>query len=398
MRIRTSTRLLLLSVLVGLYALSSHTDFMQFIVSYRFNLHNAFRSDQFAYGDLYGLSYLPEFRFRENEPFVVQPCARKDSVQVALLCDSYRMMLYQHPEELCASGPFAMGTWDGGPLEITPQPHVRRVFFVELIERNIRDRFGKNYASTQAKVHFNSPQVLAESVPSTPPTQPVLLASNGGSFPVRTGAQALTFASSRSVTPAFDWEALKTRLKALRKLAFNPNVNQNLESNLFDYRFVTGLREAKAHFNDVWFRRLPAQVARSRDGRYLYMRESTDSCQIASNFNALSEAELGQLIRNLNDFTGRLTAGGFAEVYFTFIPNTVQILEPNRLRNNRLVQRLRQHPGRQFRLIDIEPILRRYQTGASTLFRRNDSHWNQHGFHLWREQLNLVLRQEKTGS
>ncbi|MCB0700040.1 MAG: hypothetical protein H6551_08580 [Chitinophagales bacterium] len=167
---------------------------------------------------------------------------------------------------------------------------------------------------------------------------------------------------------------------------FNPNINQNIEYNLFNYNFLNGIRIAKASFNYKVFNRASGNVQISEDGKQLFLKETIDSKRQESSYSPVSDEELTNIINNLNTIYDHYRAEGFDELYLAMIPNPVTIINPEGY--NQLIPRLQNDPRLKIKLIDIYST---YQNADTVLYRPGDSHWYNSGMQLWIKEVNKML-------
>ncbi len=167
---------------------------------------------------------------------------------------------------------------------------------------------------------------------------------------------------------------------------FNPNINQNLEYNLFNYNALNAPRVAKATFNYKIFNRASGNVKVSENGKQLYLKETMTPKGIMSSYSPVSEEELTHIINNLNKIYDHYKAEGFDELYLAAIPNPITILETEGY--NQLIPRLQNDPRLKIKVIDIYSV---YKNADTVLYRPGDSHWYNSGMQLWIKEVNKEL-------
>lgn len=167
---------------------------------------------------------------------------------------------------------------------------------------------------------------------------------------------------------------------------FNPNINQNIEYNLFNYKAFNAPRVAKATFNYTVFNRASGNVTVSDDGDQLFLKETIEPKNIKSAYAPVSNEDITLLINNLNKIYEHYRNEGFNELYFAPIPNPVTILEPERY--NQLIPRIQNDPRLKMKVIDIYSV---YKNADTVLYRPGDSHWYNSGIQLWIKEVNKEL-------
>lgn len=178
---------------------------------------------------------------------------------------------------------------------------------------------------------------------------------------------------------------------------FNPDINQNIEYNLFNYPFFTPVRNFKAELNARLFRRGSGDVAISDDGKWLFLKGTVSPHDILSAVVPVATEERERILQTLNTIYDHYRAAGFTEVYLSIVPNPVTILQP--VPNNNLLADIQneQRSGRlKMPVIDVYETMRQ-STRADTFYQRGDSHWGDPGIQLWISKVNSMLHSWDTG-
>lgn len=170
---------------------------------------------------------------------------------------------------------------------------------------------------------------------------------------------------------------------------FNPNINQNLEYNLFNYNFIDPIRSAKAELNYYVFGRASGDVVIADTGKHLLIKETIAGKRIENNNYPLQRGEFNRIISNLNKIYDHYRQEGFDEVYLSIIPNAATIVQPQGY--NQLIPRIEQYPGLRIKPISVYEI---YKQAGGKLYRPGDTHWNNTGLQLWLNEVNNMLRKE----
>ncbi len=170
-------------------------------------------------------------------------------------------------------------------------------------------------------------------------------------------------------------------------LFFNKYINQNLEYNLFNYKFIMPVFGCKAAINCYLFNRASGDAVISEDKQFLFFKETLDPTGPGSSLSPVSDDEVARLVDNFNTIYDYYKASGFREIYLSIIPNTVTIVRPEGYNN--LIPRIQNDKRLKMKVIDIYTVCK---TTSELLFMRGDTHWNKKGKQKWVDMVNEVLR------
>lgn len=168
---------------------------------------------------------------------------------------------------------------------------------------------------------------------------------------------------------------------------FNKNINQNLEYNLFNYRFLNPVFESKAALNFYLLGRASGEVVVSRDKDFLLLRETMLPTGTRSSFSPLPLEEVTLLVNNLNTIYTHYLAEGFDDVYFCIVPNPVTLLQPDDNYNN-LVPLVQYDPRLRMKIIDLYKV---FKERPELYYEHGDTHWNNRGKAVWINTVNEIL-------
>ena len=324
--------------------LSSSDAGMRKLTKERYAGTGILHSDKYAFGDLYGLSYLPEFRIAKQEKFTEVPAglpAEKD-LDLYVVGDSY---LYSYldtvPDYYARVNKLDFRRWEHVPVRAEGFTSGRKkVLLIESVERNI------------ANVILLE-RIRAVFEPTPPPVLPW-------------------------------WEQWNETIKSA---LYHPNLEANLEFTLFNLALFSPIKELKATWNDRVFGRLAHEVHRSKSGDHLYMHETVDVHEKGSSYREISDDEVVGTLRKMEEIQAFYLSKGFDLVLFSFMPNPVSLLEAEK--GNEFLSRIQFAGAGKLMIIDPSE---RLKLNASHYFYQSDSHWNQRGARVWLDQLNEVLR------
>jgi hypothetical protein len=315
-------------------------------------------SDRYEYGDLYGFTYLPQFRLAEpagSDDIVPKwPCSiRSKSFNIYGLSDSYTFNVFKTPVSFCGADKigFAASNFKD-VLPFTMDHSKKNYLIIETVERNARALF----ADSAYLVRF---------------IQPV----NGNQ-------------------PATDLNTAENR----KKFRFNFNINRhegNYEFNLWDYRLFTPLKEWKAKVNYEFFGRINPDAVVSPDGKFLLLHTTIDTAFKESSYKPIEDKEVQQIVANLNNAYAHYKQAGFDEIYLSIIPNPTTILYPryHQFTYNNLITKVQKHPELKLRVFDCYGLFKSY-VNKEELYRQSDTHWTSVGRDLWLKTFNKLLAKD----
>jgi hypothetical protein len=350
-------RLYLIAFIAALiYLASANKWFMDLLVNKWNNEKRpaALQWDKYKYGDLYGLSYLKDFR---------TPCGEKkyecagtfpvDSTTADLwiIGDSYLQFAFSENDSVSCLEKvkfiqFYKYNQDfKGSIALKFKPGRKKILLVEMNERYVKD----NLCSPKMRNKIMSCYV--------------------------TPAELMQKKTSAKDKPL-------SEIKIIPK-----NVEQNLETILFGYEMFRPIKESKAQLNYLLFGRTGPEVFASKETGMLYLSETVDTTEERSSFRPLSKADELTIVNAINMIRQEYLSRGFDEVYFTFIPNSSTIIPPLDLPYNQLIPRIQANRSVKAPLIDIYTKMKAYPKPAE-LFWRSDTHWNSKGFGLWIGEFN----------
>ncbi len=339
-----------------LYLTSSNTG-MKWITRDRYSRVGAFGADKYLYGDLYGLTYLSQFKKIKDTNFVSLPAivqkSNSDTAKLFILGDSYLYSFFKEdPRYYVGINQVQFIRWSvANPLEILPSKNKKNILLIESVERNMSGLF--NLSSVKARLD------RAEATNSE-----------------LNARQKIAFFASE-----ID--------RVIKENLYHQSLEANIEFAWFNFGFWEPLKEFKADFNLNFFGRVDKEVAISKDQNFLYLAETLNPAHVGSSFSDLSEAQLKSHVSELNAIQEYYQAKGFDEVIFSIIPNPVSVLKTENKADNRLIQRIKSHPDFKGKLIDATEGLSK---NAASNFFTSDSHWNQRGAKIWLDQLNSQLK------
>ncbi|WP_419701093.1 hypothetical protein [Mucilaginibacter sp. NFX135] len=319
------------------------------------------RSDRWAYGDLYGLCYLPQYRFK-LEPFKKYNSINRGNLQNRILYIIGDSFLADKTLTSAFDGfdnvVFLDRRFPFGPILVDSTK--QNFLIMEFAERNLN---GYNINKTD-EIRWTENDIKTI-----------------GSRSVLRGSGAL-------LTPRSPNRAARPSLiNRLGKIIFNKDLSRNLELLLFDDKLFTPIKELKASLNYNLFGRVAKEVAVSTDKKRLLLNITVDTSDIHSAFRYKSIQQIDSITANLKVAKNYYEAIGFKKVFLSIIPNPVSIYDENRMPYNHLLERVERQTN-----LPIISIYKTYKSDSHNLYFLSDAHWNPMGFDTWVAQVNKTLK------
>lgn len=349
-----------------LYIASLNSNLMKKIYDIRYA--SAWFKSDWRYGNLYEMSYIPEFRieiprFRLSKK---QCYENTKNVNLYVTCDSFVglgqstawMDTVISNDKFCNVNLYK-SVWRGRETIIYKRDSTKtNVLIIELVDPEPRFMFA------DTTIYWsNRNNIFAENV------------SN------------INISSTNNIL-----SYIRYLNNSLHKMIFNREINQNIEFNMFSNPIFRYFKEWKAWINTNIFKH-ESQVIISRDNKYLYHRPTIDPSSKSSPLNQISDDELNKIINNINSIYDSYKKMGFDEIYLSIIPNRVTITDPNLMNYNMLIPKIQNNKNLKMPIIDIyTEMIKKYPL---PLFLRSDTHWNEKGLQLWIDLVNNGLNPEK---
>lgn len=300
--------------------------------------------DDYRFGDLYRLSYLPQFKqdaFEcEHEHF-----EEKKPLQLFLIGDSFteepKINLNDFPIEKYQYIHWAKQA--NYQLDNTK----RTILILETVERTFKEHF------SQVANNFSNQE--------------------------------------RSINEKTSFkQKIEKKVDEFEKNIVPKGTEDRLTHTLFNYDFFLWLRELKANLNLNVFDRTENEVVLSKDKTHIFYQEEADSTDLHSAFYPVNQAEIDKFVKNINQTRTKYLNAGFDEVYLSIIPNKVSILSPNLGKYNHLIERIQTDKRLQTPVIDTYSIFRE---SPQKYYLKSDTHWTCEGREVWLKKVNSILVQ-----
>jgi|SRR5450432_384181 hypothetical protein len=337
---------------LALLLISNSDHLMEKIIAGRSALNNSFGIHQFPGEDLVSISYLDNVkRFQDKDEFIFnKPVDDTGSRNIDLYIygDSYLMEIPDTAFSSINSYHYCRRSYQD--MNYSLNPHKKNILIIEIAERFARVEFELQ----ETMRHFKKKQPEVSSL--------------------RLSGPSVIYAKF----PDLD--------------IFSPDVNRNLEFNLYGYRFWDQVKFAKASLTYYLFKRAVGDAVVSDDGNRLFLKETMAENDRASSYYPFEQKEIQKMFFNLNATCAYYKADGFDEVYLSIIPNPVTILQP--LHYNGLIPQLQQPDSLKcMHIIDMyDPFSKDPDPGR--LFKTGDTHWSNNGIQLWLKTVNAELKKQ----
>lgn len=337
---------------LSIFIFSSVDDLTRIPAQAKYATDGLLGSDKYKYGDLYGMSYLPQFKTLVNHK---QPnkacCDTTGGYHIYAISDSYTWDVFKDPANLCGASVsgFAASNFRD-VLPVYPDKRTRNIVVIESNERNIRALL-TDTAYLMRAIHV--------------------------------------------VKPGEDTSKLETRSRRRGEFHFDFRLKEteaNFEFNTWDYRLFTPLKELKAWATYKWFGRHEPDVTVAPDGKRLLYTPTIDTTTNQAAFTPVNNAEIDKLVKSLNRVAEHYRAQGFSDVYLALIPHPVTILYPdfNGMKYNRLIPRIQARTDLKLKVFDSYSLFSNYPD-KDKLYLTSDTHWTYTGMQLWVDALNKEL-------
>lgn len=310
-------------------------------------------SDKWAYGDLYGVCFLPQYKFK-LEPFKQyphQPGRQSTNKILYIIGDSYLAdKTLSGAFDIFDNVIFLDRRFAFGPIKLDSTK--QNYMMMEFSERNLNGYdINKTYEIRWA------PNDIKNAV-------------NVSNKPLPGG------------TP-LPHESLFERLG---RIIFHKDLSRNLELILFDNKLATPFKEAKASLNYKLFNRIANEIVVSTDKKRLLFNTTVDTSSVQSAFRQKTEQDLDSIVNNLDIAKKYYLSLGFKKVFLSVIPNPVSVYDDKRMPYNHLLERVEQKTD-----LTVVPLYNIFKADKRNLFYRSDSHWNPQGLDIWVHEANKVL-------
>ena len=301
--------------------------------------------DDYRYGDLYRLSFLPQFKEKATKCQPAPISQKFDdivSINLYIIGDSFT------EEEWVNKNDFPIEKYQyvhwakhaNYQLDTTK----RNILILETVERTFKDHFSQ-------------------------------VADN--------------FSNQENVNKKTSFkQKIEKGVNEFEKNIVPKGTEDRLAHTLFNYDFFLWFRELKASLNLNFFSRTEDEVVLSRDKKNIFYADEADSTNSKSAFCPVNDSEINLFVKNINDTQNKYLAMGFDEVYLSIIPNKVSILSPNMGKYNHLIERIQGEKRLQVPIIDTYST---FKKSPKKYYLKSDTHWTCDGRNVWLEKTNNAI-------
>jgi hypothetical protein len=352
-----------------LLIVSTSTSLMKIISQYRFTTKSFLSSDKYKYGDLYGMCYLSDFKKYSVDTCIVK--LEKYNINrlanLYVIGDSYLGGFVKSDSVFRGIKNYFFLNPHNESKIINLNKNEKNILLIETVERYLTGFVDTNLVIRSLEI---GKKIIIE--------KPKIYKMTYGRF----------FLLTRQTIVKVISYPIYVLLKS-KEIIYNPNINQNIEFNLFDYAIFRPFKEAKANLNYKVFNRVNDKVAISPDKQYLLYKETVDVTSGLSSFFPVSNQKIDSIVVSLNYMHNYYLLKGFDEVYFAIMPNPVTILYPKLSHYNELIPRIQNHHKLKIPVVNIYDI---FIKTKDQVYYKNDTHWNNNGFYLWLNLFNRTLK------
>lgn len=303
--------------------------------------------DDYRNGDLYHLSYLPQFKEKLPICNAEQNGQKEVNVNLFVIGDSFTEEQRVSKNDIIASN-YTNIHWSK-KTDIQLDTTKKNILILETVERTFKEHF------SQEVDNFNLGKI------------------------------------NQVISKEKSWKRiLKEEIDHTVAFIFpkSESIEQRFEASLFSYDFFLKFRELKANLNNIFFDRIEKKVVLSKDKKNIFFSEEASPTDSHSAFYPFSDIEKNVLVRNINAARKKYLATGFDEVYLSIIPNKVSILAQDLGNYNHLIERIQLDSNLKTPIIDTYSEFRQNPT---KYYLKSDSHWTCEGRDLWLKKVNKIL-------
>lgn len=319
-------------------------------VVYRTMGSMGFFPDDYRYGDLYRLSYLPQFKdpVKTCASYAASQNSTQKPVHLYILGDSFTEPARVDSSMLKANK-YTYLHW-ANSTQIKLDTNYYNMLILESVERTAREHFAEK---------VDNYQVI--------------------------GYDTIGLAQ----TPQLSWKRrLLQKSEEFLTWLFPTQVEERLQHTLFNYDFFLKFREAKASFNEKVFGRVESGVVLSEDKQALFYRDEAKASEKTSSFYPLETQEVNKMVEVINRSAEHYQNAGFDKVVLALIPNKVSVTNPELGNYNHLIEKIQYNDNLKVPFIEI---FRDFNNLGKMYYLKGDSHWNCQGKELWLSKVNNIL-------
>lgn len=320
-------------------------------VVYRTTGPMGFFPDDYRNGDLYRLSYLPEFKdpVKTCKDSKVSSKTTQKPVHLYILGDSFTEPGRVDSSMLKADKYTYLHWANSSQIKLDTNYH--NILILESVERTAREHFSEKVDNYQIIGHDTIAEVQ---------------------------------------TPQLSWKRrLFQKSEEFLTWLFPAQVEERLQHTLFNYDFFLTIREAKASFNEKVFGRVESGVVLSPDKQALFYRDEAKATEKTSSFYPLEAQEVNKMVEVINRSVTHYQSAGFDQVVLALIPNKVSVTNPELGNYNHLIEKIQYNPNLKVPYIEI---FRDFNNLGKMYYLKGDSHWNCEGKALWLSKVNAILQ------
>ena len=303
--------------------------------------------DDYRNGDLYHLSYLPQFKEKLPVCNSKKSGKKEQNVNLFVIGDSFTEEQRVNKNDLISEN-YTNIHWSK-KTDIQLDTTKKNILILETVERTFKEHF------SQEVNNFNLEK------------------------------------NDKKISEEKSWKRrLKEEIYQAISFIFprSESIEQRFEASLFSYDFFLKFREIKANLNNEFFHRIEKKVILSKDKKNIFFSEEASLTDSHSAFYPFNNKEKAVLVNNVNTTRKKYLTEGFDKVYLSIIPNKVSILAQDLGSYNHLIERIQADSSLEMPIIDTYSEFRQ---NPSKYYLKSDSHWTCEGRDLWLNKVNKIL-------
>lgn len=319
----------------ALLCIGYQSEWMSSLSKWMYGNESFLGSDKYRFGDLYGLSYYPQFRIKKEDKKLAsyQITSKVNDINLTIIGDSYTYsFIDEQVQNFKRVKDLQFASWEErNKLKLPTPSATRNILLIEIVERN-----------------------------------------------------ALTKLRADEFVKCFQLQKDQPSYKEKMEVT----VENNLDFLLFEHSMFSKIKELKTSILQKLFGKIPGDVVLSKDGQNLYLRETMEGDTPANSFKVLSKSSYKTFENYLNKMYDKGKALGYDEVWLLIAPNPVRALQTEKKLANELFTYLEKSTTLRVKFLNILPALSR---NAKSNFYASDSHWNLNGATIYRDLVNQEL-------
>lgn len=339
---------------------------MKDITDFRYQTQGIFSSPKYIYGDLFGISYLNNFKKvkKENLQRPSNIDLTKKDISLYFICDSYVFGTFEGKNDYFSRAESVqMLKWKDPKWDVPKLTNKhKKVLIVEMVLRNLYSDM--NIKNLTSRSDFSN----------------LIQSSKVESVPTSIEEKMDWFGAFRRMVVSMNQWVMRT--------FYHKNIESHLEFILFDFDFLLNLKMWKSELLMNVFNRVNGSVVLSKDRQFLFMENTVSKTHKGSAAYPITDLEIEEQVGKINELDLFFKSKGFNYVLFSIIPNPYDLVGNNEFGQNDQLNRILTSPKLKANMLNISPKL---SVNARNNFFPSDTHWNSNGAYIWLFEVNNYL-------